>query len=86
MSLASRRLLALLLGGAVAAVAARILVPMSRADLTDLRGLVWLATGVHLAQQHWRPRRTGRLVWRARVAGHTAIEPGLVAGRSPPAG
>ncbi|MFD2766799.1 hypothetical protein [Micromonospora eburnea] len=81
----SRRLAALLAGGAVAAVAAWLLLGMSRADLADVRGLAWLATGMHLVQQRWRPRRTGRLVWHARVAGRDGTEPGLVARRSPAA-
>ncbi|MFG2053782.1 hypothetical protein ACGFI9_07085 [Micromonospora sp. NPDC048930] len=78
----SRRLLALAAGGAVAGMAARVLLTRSPADLADVHGLVWAVTGVHLAQQRWRPRRTGRLVWRARVHGRHGTEPGLVAGRS----
>ncbi|HEX7744764.1 MAG TPA: hypothetical protein VF462_05835 [Micromonosporaceae bacterium] len=79
----SRRLLSLVAGGAVAAVAAGALLPMTASDLDDVRGAVWVATAVHLAQQHWRPRRTGRLAWCARVAGRHGTEPGLVARRSP---
>ncbi|MFR9777104.1 hypothetical protein ACL02O_13705 [Micromonospora sp. MS34] len=78
----SRRLFSLVVGGAVAAAAARVLLPTTASDLDAVRGLAWLATGVDLAQRHWRPRRTGRLVWRARVAGRHGTEPGLVARRS----
>ncbi|MGR6317044.1 hypothetical protein Q2K19_07775 [Micromonospora soli] len=78
----SRRLLALVAGGAVAALAARVLLAIKVAGPEDIGGLVWVTTGVHLAQQRWRPRRDGRLVWRARVSGRYGTEPGLVAGRS----
>jgi hypothetical protein len=78
----SRRLLALAVGGAVAALATQVLLTRSPADLETLQGLVWVVTGVHLAQQRWRPRHTGRLVWRARVYGRRGTESGLVAVRS----
>ncbi|MFJ8582709.1 hypothetical protein [Micromonospora sp. NPDC093277] len=78
----SRRLTALLAGGAVATVAAWLLLLMSRADLADVRGLAGLAGALHLVQRRWRPRRTGRLVWHAQVAGRDGTEPGLVARRS----
>ncbi|MFI7425845.1 hypothetical protein ACIBPB_02540 [Micromonospora sp. NPDC049836] len=77
-----RRLLSLVVGGAVAVVAARVLLPLTASQLDDVRGLAWVAAGAHLGQQRWRPRRTGRLVWRARVFGRQGVEPGLVARRS----
>ncbi|SCL62097.1 hypothetical protein [Micromonospora chersina] len=78
----SRRLLALLAGTAVAVATARGLLALDASDLTQFRGQVWMVTAVHLAQQHWRPRRTGRLRWRSRVVGRHGTEPGLVARRS----
>ncbi|MEU1842197.1 hypothetical protein [Micromonospora sediminicola] len=78
----SRRLPALLAGVVVAAVTGRGLLAMDPSDLAHFRTLAWMVTGVHLAQQRWRPRRTGRLVWRSRVVGPRGAEPGLVARRS----
>ncbi|WP_157779133.1 hypothetical protein ACN27B_13230 [Micromonospora sp. WMMD754] len=78
----TRRLLALLAGTAVAAAATRGLLALGPAGLDRIRDVAWVAGGVHLAQRHWRPRRTGRLVWRTRVVGRRATEAGLVARRS----
>lgn len=78
----SRRLLALLAGAAAAAVSGRVLLALDPSDLSAIRGTVWLVGLVHLAQRYWRPRRTGRLVWRPRVAGPHGAEPGLMARRS----
>ncbi|MER7991419.1 hypothetical protein [Micromonospora chalcea] len=78
----SRRLFALLAGTAVAAVSGRVLLALDPSHLDAARGVVWLVMLGHLAQRYWRPRRTGRLIWRPRVAGPHGAEPGLVARRS----
>ncbi|KKJ95514.1 hypothetical protein [Micromonospora sp. HK10] len=77
-----RRLLSLVVGGAVAVLAARVLLPLTASQLDAFRDLAWVAAVAHLGQQRWRPRRTGRLVWRARVFGRHGVEPGFVARRS----
>ncbi|TDC77285.1 hypothetical protein E1193_22660 [Micromonospora sp. KC606] len=52
-------------------------------DLSFPAGLLLgLLFGARLLAQRWRPHRDGRLVWRVRVAGRDAVEPGLVARRS----
>lgn len=78
----SRRLLALLAAMTVAAVSSRILLALDPSHLSDVRGMVWLVMLGHLAQRYWRPRRTGRLIWRPRLAGPHGAEPGLMARRS----
>ena len=78
----SRRLFALLAGAMVAAVSGRVLLALEPSHLDAVRGVVWLVMLGHLAQRYWRPRRTGRLVWRPRLAGSHGAEPGLVARRS----
>ncbi|MFY1659473.1 hypothetical protein [Micromonospora sp. WMMD1274] len=78
----SRRLLALLAGAAVAAVSGRVLLALGPSHLSAVRGVVWLVMLGPLALRYWRPRRTGRLIWRPRVAGPHGAEPGLMARRS----
>ncbi|MFF5174240.1 hypothetical protein ACFY3U_16595 [Micromonospora sp. NPDC000089] len=78
-----RRLLAL-----TAAVA--VTVPLAAGLLTVPRVafhsggqiVVWLFAGGRLLTERWRPRRDARLVWRPRIAGRDAVEPGLLARRS----
>ncbi|TDB69835.1 hypothetical protein, partial [Micromonospora sp. KC721] len=81
-----RRVLALLVA---AAVAGPVLLGLSRlpsADKLNLDVPVWLLLGLlfgaHVLARRWWPHRDGRLVWRVRVAGRDAVEPGLVARRS----
>ncbi|MEV4489047.1 hypothetical protein AB0K04_02915 [Micromonospora coxensis] len=78
----SRRLLSLTVAaGVVAAVA----VPLLRVPRFDVDGAacgVWLMIGAQQLARRWWPRRNARLIWRLRVAGRSAVEPGLVARRS----
>ncbi|WP_406038272.1 hypothetical protein OG799_25285 [Micromonospora sp. NBC_00898] len=77
-----RRLLALAVAAVVFTAAAGVLLGGPELDVHDLQFPVWLATGLRLAEGHWWPRRSARLVWRPRVAGRYAVESGLVARRS----
>lgn len=79
----SRRLLALAVAAVVAATVAAPLLVLSRFPLDGTGWVGWLMIGVRVLERRWWPRRDGRLAWTARVAGRDAVEPGLVARRSP---
>ncbi|GAA4572926.1 hypothetical protein GCM10023176_36860 [Micromonospora coerulea] len=80
--LQGRRLLALAVAAVVFAAAAAVLLRGPEFDVDDVQLVVWLATGLRLAEQRWWPRRSARLVWRPQVVGRYAVESGLVARRS----
>ncbi|MFC0004771.1 hypothetical protein [Micromonospora siamensis] len=78
----SRRLLALAVGAAVAALVGGALWRTRGWDTESFAGVAWALPAVQWLERRWRPRARGRLAWRARVAGRDAVEPGLVARRS----
>ncbi|MGK5444792.1 hypothetical protein ACSNN7_23600 [Micromonospora sp. URMC 105] len=79
----SRRLLALTVAVVVAAAVAAPLLALTRFPLDGVGWVGWLMFGVRALERRWWPRRDGRLAWTARVTGRAAVEPGLVARRSP---
>ncbi|MEV4660991.1 hypothetical protein AB0J85_03495 [Micromonospora echinofusca] len=80
----SRRLVAATVAAALTVTVAAALFRIYRFEGDGIVGRLWLFLGLtaFLRQWRWRPRRNARLVWRDRVAGLDAMEPGLIARRS----